>query len=73
MVVATCISRCPLNRGRAIAERSTPCFVLADCCEPLERVRENGIVMSKLACLARCNGAHAETHEFGEFTLEEFR
>ena len=29
---------------------------MLDCCEPLEKVQKNGINLSKLACLARCNG-----------------
>ena len=30
---------------------------LLDCCVPLEHVRERGIDVDELACLARCNGA----------------
>jgi glutathione gamma-glutamylcysteinyltransferase len=30
---------------------------LLDCCAPLERVRQRGISLDELACLARCNGA----------------
>ena len=33
---------------------------MLDCCQSLDVTREKGIVMSKLACLARCNGANAE-------------
>lgn len=32
---------------------------LLDCCQPLERVREKGISLDELACLAQCNGAQA--------------
>lgn len=32
---------------------------LLDCCQPLERVREKGIPLDELACLAECNGAEA--------------
>ena len=32
---------------------------LLDCCAPLERVREKGISLDELACLAQCNGAEA--------------
>ena len=35
---------------------------MLDCCEPLETVKAQGITFSKLACLARCNGAHVEAH-----------
>lgn len=30
---------------------------LLDCCVPLEQVRERGVSLDELACLARCNGA----------------
>ena len=33
---------------------------MLDCCEPLERIKQKGITFSKLACLARCNGAAVE-------------
>ena len=33
---------------------------LLDCCVPLEQVRERGIDLDELACLARCNGASVE-------------
>jgi glutathione gamma-glutamylcysteinyltransferase len=32
---------------------------LLDCCAPLERVREKGISLDELGCLAQCNGAEA--------------
>jgi glutathione gamma-glutamylcysteinyltransferase len=32
---------------------------LLDCCAPLDRVREKGISLDELACLAQCNGAEA--------------
>ena len=32
---------------------------LLDCCLPLEEVRNQGVTMGELACLARCNGADA--------------
>jgi glutathione gamma-glutamylcysteinyltransferase len=34
---------------------------LLDCCAPLEAVRESGVTLMQLGCLARCNGASAET------------
>lgn len=34
---------------------------LLDCCTPLDRVRAQGISLDEFACLARCNGALAET------------
>lgn len=30
---------------------------LLDCCEPLEKIKKEGIVFNKLVCLARCAGA----------------
>eukprot|EP00435_Cladocopium_sp_Y103_P069079 s364_g32.t1 len=48
---------------------------LLDCCEPLEVVKERGITFSKVACLARCNGAHvdAQRADSDDATLEAFR
>jgi glutathione gamma-glutamylcysteinyltransferase len=45
---------------------------LLDCCAPLERVRERGLAIDEVACLARCNGADArvERHAAG---LERLR
>lgn len=46
---------------------------MLECCEPLEVVRERGICISKLDCLARCNGA-ATVLKYGDSTgLDEFR
>lgn len=38
---------------------------LLDCCVPLSHVREHGLSLDQLACLARCNGAEVEV-ERGE-------
>ena len=46
---------------------------MLDCCEPLAIVRERGIVMSKLACLARCNGAACTTTYALDSSLARFR
>lgn len=32
---------------------------LLDCCTPLEKVRQKGVSIEEVACLARCNGASA--------------
>ena len=45
---------------------------LLDCCVPLAEVRERGLNLDELTCLARCNGAEvdlrrAETSELGSF------
>ncbi|HET9956026.1 MAG TPA: phytochelatin synthase family protein [Polyangiaceae bacterium] len=34
---------------------------LLDCCMPLNVVQEQGVTIDELACLARCNGARAQT------------
>jgi glutathione gamma-glutamylcysteinyltransferase len=41
---------------------------LLDCCVPLDRIRERGLDLDEVTCLARCNGAavemfRAETHD----------
>lgn len=46
---------------------------MLDCCEPLDIVRVKGITLSKLACLARCNGATATTSYASEISVEDFR
>src|SRR3954469_15942589 len=35
---------------------------LLDCCVPLSEVKERGLDLDELTCLARCNGAEVETH-----------
>jgi glutathione gamma-glutamylcysteinyltransferase len=39
---------------------------MLDCCAPLDQVRERGVTLEQLACLARCNGASAEVRRAGE-------
>jgi glutathione gamma-glutamylcysteinyltransferase len=48
---------------------------LLDCCQSLDVVREKGITIAQLACLAKCNGATAVARRVGEEggTLEAFR
>jgi glutathione gamma-glutamylcysteinyltransferase len=51
---------------------------LLDCCVPLPEVRERGLVLDELACLARCNGAvaveqHASAGPTGTGGLSAFR
>jgi hypothetical protein len=46
---------------------------MLDCCDPLEVVKQKGITISKLACLARCNGAKVAV-KYGDMVgLNEFR
>lgn len=46
---------------------------LLDCCVPLEDVRERGLDMDELACLARCNGADVEVFRTDDSTLATWR
>src|SRR5262245_19963860 len=42
---------------------------LLDCCVPLSQVRERGLDVEELACLARCNGARVELVRGGAANL----
>ena len=46
---------------------------LLDCCQPLEKVQQNGITLDELACLARCNGATSSTVRADQAGVDEFR
>lgn len=46
---------------------------MLDCCVPLTDVRDQGVHLDELACLARCNGAHVEVHRGDVSTLEAWR
>ena len=46
---------------------------LLDCCVPLEEVRQRGLNLDELACLARCNGADVVLQRAGESGLDSFR
>jgi glutathione gamma-glutamylcysteinyltransferase len=46
---------------------------LLDCCLPLERIRERGVTIDELACLARCNGARARVVRADEASVDAFR
>lgn len=46
---------------------------MLDCCKSLEQVKQEGIVLSQAACLARCNGARVELRPAPSFTLDQFR
>ena len=39
---------------------------LLDCCQSLDVVREKGLTLAQVVCLARCNGATAEPRRAGE-------
>jgi glutathione gamma-glutamylcysteinyltransferase len=46
---------------------------MLDCCEPLEKIKAEGITFGKVACLARCAGAKVEARRAKESSLEDFR
>eukprot|EP01038_Epipyxis_sp_PR26KG_P015392 gene15392-20756_t len=46
---------------------------MLDCCSPLEVVKIKGITLPKLACLAKCNGAHSQLKYATDITIDEFR
>lgn len=46
---------------------------MLDCCEPLEKVKVEGISFGKVACLADCNGAKVEAFRTNESTVDNFR
>ncbi len=46
---------------------------LLDCCRPLDAVKRDGLTMSQLRCLARCNGAEVESFAADRSTLAELR
>lgn len=46
---------------------------MLDCCQSLEKVQKEGIVLAQAACLSRCNGAKVELKPFGTFSLEQLR
>ncbi len=46
---------------------------LLDCCVPLEQIRERGLDLDELACLARCNGAEVTLERADSDNLERWR
>lgn len=46
---------------------------MLDCCEPLEKVKVEGISFGKIACLAHCNGAKVDAFHTNESTVDNFR
>nr|CAD1820899.1 unnamed protein product [Ananas comosus var. bracteatus] len=46
---------------------------MLDCCEPLEKVKAEGITFGKVACLAHCAGAKVEAFRTNQSTIDEFR
>ncbi|KAL0538333.1 hypothetical protein IC582_027348 [Cucumis melo] len=46
---------------------------MLDCCEPLAKIKTDGITFGKVACLARCNGAKVLAFRTNESTVDDFR
>jgi hypothetical protein len=46
---------------------------MLNCCESLENIKEKGITLAKLGCLAHCNGANVALKYGKDISLEEFR
>nr|DAD19985.1 TPA_asm: hypothetical protein HUJ06_021448 [Nelumbo nucifera] len=46
---------------------------MLDCCEPLEKVKAEGITFGKVACLAHCAGAKVEAFRTSQSNLDDFR
>lgn len=46
---------------------------MLDCCSPLADMRERGVDLDELACLARCNGADVKVHRGDVSSLEDWR
>lgn len=46
---------------------------LLDCCDPLEVVKQRGMTLGQVACLARCNGATALVRRAGEVDVDALR
>ncbi|CAJ1900296.1 unnamed protein product [Sphenostylis stenocarpa] len=46
---------------------------MLDCCEPLDKIKLEGITFGRVACLARCNGAKVEAFRSDQSSVDEFR
>ncbi|XP_047342716.1 glutathione gamma-glutamylcysteinyltransferase 2-like [Impatiens glandulifera] len=46
---------------------------MLDCCEPLERIKLEGISFGKLICLAQCAGAKVKAFRTNQSTIDDFR
>lgn len=46
---------------------------MLDCCEPLEKVKAEGISFGKLVCLAQCAGAEVQAFRTSQTTVDQFR
>ncbi|GLT41281.1 hypothetical protein SLA2020_153560 [Shorea laevis] len=46
---------------------------MLDCCEPLEKIKAEGVTFKKVACLAVCNGGKVDASRTDECTVDDFR
>lgn len=46
---------------------------MLDCCTPHDIVKAKGITLSKLSCLAKCNGAEVKLRFAANTSMQEFR
>jgi glutathione gamma-glutamylcysteinyltransferase len=46
---------------------------MLDCCEPLDKVKAEGITFGKVACLARCSGANVQSFRANRATIDDLR
>lgn len=46
---------------------------MLDCCEPLEKVKAEGITFSKVVCLAHCAGAEVKAFRTNKSSIDDFR
>ncbi|CAN6462082.1 unnamed protein product [Victoria cruziana] len=44
-----------------------------DCCEPLHKVKAEGVTFGKVTCLARCAGAKVEAFRTDQTSIDDFR
>lgn len=44
-----------------------------DCCEPLDKVKAEGVTFGKVTCLARCAGAKVEAFRTDQTSIDDFR
>nr|QCX35399.1 phytochelatin synthase 3 [Arundo donax] len=46
---------------------------MLDCCEPLDKVKAQGITFGKVACLAHCSGAKVQSFRANRVTIHDLR
>ncbi|XP_062190304.1 glutathione gamma-glutamylcysteinyltransferase 1-like [Phragmites australis] len=46
---------------------------MLDCCEPLDKVKAQGITFGKVACLAHCSGANVQSFRANRATIHDLR